>query len=250
MRFLTDPSYNLAAQTVWDSEPDGYTLIIMAAQSFIVRQLRLNAKWDMRRFTWFGQIARTTSAIHVPADSPYQTIDDLQKADRLRWATTAGSNGHLLSALVSEKHGIDPTFVFYEGYRELPVALMRGDADVMVNTMGTAGMFVESGDIRFLTTLSRERNPIWPDVPSGTESDLLFMAPLGSSDFIIGGPPGIPSDITNMLTDAFRKSTEDEDLIAWSKRAKRPLYWLPPENVAEILKEGFPLFEPHIEFLK
>jgi tripartite-type tricarboxylate transporter receptor subunit TctC len=204
----------------------------------------------MRRFTWFGQIARTTSAIHVPADSPYQTIDDLLAADRLRWATTAGSNGHLASALISEEFGIDPTYVFYEGYRELPVALMRGDADVACITMATGGTFVEAGDIRFLTTTTKERNPIYPEVPSGTESGLGFITPLGSSDFIIGGPPGVPNDIASMLTDAFRKSTEDEDLIAWSKRAKRPLYWLPPENVAEILEEGFPLFEPHIEFLK
>ena len=250
MDFVVDPAHNMAPTKLWRAEPDGYTLSGMFFQSFIITQLRIEAEWDTREFTPIGGISRTIHAICVPADSPYQTIDDFKNADRIRWASYMGSSGHLESVLIAEEFGIESTHVGFEGYREMVVATMKGDTDATVNTVANMLPFAESGDVRVLTIIADERDPRLPDVPTGSESGLEFASPIARSDIILAGPPGMPKDITNLLTDALQKSVEDEDLIAWSKRAKRPLYWMPPDRVSQLINDSFPLYEKYLDFLK
>ena len=87
-------------------------------------------------------------------------------------------------------------------------------------------------------------------MPSAVDSGLQFVSAVASSDLVIAGPPGMPKGIANMLSNALQKSLEDEDLIAWSKRVDRPFYWLNPDRVAEIVKDGFPVYEKYKDFLK
>lgn len=112
-------------------------------------------------------IARLTTefeVIVVPADSPYETIDDLMAAFRedpssISWAGgSAGGTDHLLVGLLAQSQGIDPTLINYvpfSGGGEALSALLGGQTDAGVSGLGEWQAQIESGDLRALALSGR-----------------------------------------------------------------------------------------------
>jgi tripartite-type tricarboxylate transporter receptor subunit TctC len=251
MKFLTDPTYNLAPTTLWRAEPDGYTIGGAYTHSFVTNQQRLgNTEWDIREFTIFGGVNRSLTCLAVPADSPYQTIDDFKNAGRVRWSTSLGSSSHLASVLISELFGIESNYIGYEGFVENVLAIMRGDADATMTSVATVLPYIESGELKVLATLGDEEDPRLSGVPAAVESGLESVAPVGGQILAFIGPPGVPRDVIDLLAEGMKKCVEDEDLIAWSKRAKRPMVWTSPERATELIADTFKIFEEYTEFIK
>jgi putative tricarboxylic transport membrane protein len=112
-------------------------------------------------------IARLTAeweVIVVPADSPYQTIDDLMAAfaedpGAVSWAGgSAGGTDHLLVGLLAQAEGIDPTLINYvpfSGGGEALSAILGGQTTAGVSGLGEWQAQIESGELRALAVSGR-----------------------------------------------------------------------------------------------
>ena len=112
-------------------------------------------------------IARLTTefeVIVVPADSPYETIDDLMTAFKedpgaVSWAGgSAGGTDHLLVGLLAQAEGIDPTLINYvpfSGGGEALSAILGGQTTAGVSGLGEWQAQIESGDLRALAVSGR-----------------------------------------------------------------------------------------------
>lgn len=112
-------------------------------------------------------IARLTGefeVIVVPADSPYQTLDDLvadftADPSSISWGGgSAGGTDHLLIALMAQQLGIDPTLVNYvpfSGGGEALASVMGGQTTAGVSGLGEWIGQIEAGELRALALSGR-----------------------------------------------------------------------------------------------
>ncbi|MDQ3539165.1 MAG: tripartite tricarboxylate transporter substrate-binding protein [Chloroflexota bacterium] len=141
-------------------------------------------------------IARLTAeyeVIVVPANSPYQTLDDLIAAFQadpgaISWGGgSAGGTDHILVALLAQAVGIDPTLINYvpfSGGGEALASVLGGQTSAGVSGLGEWSGQIESGELRALAISGRA-----DESASGTP---------GASPAASPAPTGIGSSIPTL----------------------------------------------------
>jgi putative tricarboxylic transport membrane protein len=167
-------------------------------------------------------IARLISepdTIVVPADSPYDTVEDLQAA----WTkspgdfpvgggSSPGGPDHLAAHLTADALGVDPTevnYVVYDGGGPLLAGLLSGEVKAGFSGVGEYKNQIEAGQLKVLAVTSAERVPGF-DAPTLMEQgvDLEFINWRG-----LVAPPGIPDAERDRLI----KLTDDlHETDAWT----------------------------------
>src|SRR6478609_1712970 len=152
--------------------------------------------------TPLAQLIEDQEGILVPADSPYETVDDFVaawKKDPRSIAVGGGSSpggpDHLFPMQLAETVGIDPKdvlYVPYDGGGPLTSALVGKKIKVGFSGLGEFEGQLESGELRALAVSGEQRleQDVLRDIPTLTESgvDLVFtnwrgvLAPPGISD--------------------------------------------------------------------
>jgi putative tricarboxylic transport membrane protein len=170
--------------------------------------------------TPIARLIEEAGAIFVPANSPYQTLDDLVaawKADPANFAVGGGSSAggpdHLLPMQLADAVGIDPktvNYVPYDGGGELLPAILGGKLQFAASGYGEFLEQVKSGDLRVLAVTSEDRVPV-VDAPTLKEQDvdLVFTNWRG-----ILAPPNLDDAQKQRLVDAL---TTMHDSDEWAK---------------------------------
>lgn len=123
------------------------------------------------------RLADDFAALVVPADSPYQTLDDFIEAWKQDPGGTSISGGslgsidHLLTGLVAEKVGIDPAetnYIAYSGGGEALTSMLSGTTVAGMSGYNEVADQIEAGNLRALAVSSEERLP-GVDVPTFKE---------------------------------------------------------------------------------
>ena len=132
-----------------------------------------------------ARLIEEAEAIVVPADSPFQNIDDLVaawKADPgntpVGGASNPGGPDHLTPMLLAQQVGVTPTsvnYVAYDGGGELLAGILGGDVAFAATGIGEVTEPAAAGDVRILAVTSEQ--PVeGVDAPTLTEEgvDLTF----------------------------------------------------------------------------
>ncbi|WP_243737391.1 Bug family tripartite tricarboxylate transporter substrate binding protein [Blastococcus xanthinilyticus] len=164
-----------------------------------------------------ARLIEEAEAIVVPADSPYETLDQLieaWKADPgnvpVGGASNPGGPDHLTPMLLAEEAGIDPTevnYVSYDGGGELLAGILGSQISFGATGISEITESAASGDVRVLAVTSEE--PIEGlDAPTLTEEgvDLVFTNWRG-----LVAPPGITEEETQRLVDAVTEMQASEE---------------------------------------
>jgi len=169
--------------------------------------------------TPIARLIEEAEAIVVPADSPFQTIDDLVagwKADPgntpVGGASNPGGPDHLTPMLLAQEVGVTPTavnYVAYDGGGELLAGFLGGDVKFAATGVGEVTESAAAGDVRILAVTSEEAVE-GVDAPTLTDEgvDLVFSNWRG-----IVAPPGLSDEDTQKWIDAI---TEMHDSDAWT----------------------------------
>jgi putative tricarboxylic transport membrane protein len=170
--------------------------------------------------TPIARLIEEAEAIVVPADSPFQTIDDLVAAWQadpgntpVGGASNPGGPDHLTPMLLAQEVGVTPTsvnYVAYDGGGELLAGILGGDVAFAATGIGEVTEPAASGDVRILAVTSAE--PVeGVDAPTLTESgvDLTFTNWRG-----IVAPPGISAEEAQRHVDLI---TGVHDSEAWKQ---------------------------------
>lgn len=147
------------------SEHAGDENILMVMGLVMIGGIGLNASpVTLEEVTPIAQLTGEFEVIVVPADSPYQTLDDLIadfEADptAISWGGgSAGGTDHLLIALMAQQLGIDATqvnYVPFSGGGEALASVMGGQTTAGVSGLGEWAAQIESGELRALAISGR-----------------------------------------------------------------------------------------------
>ncbi|HYO31148.1 MAG TPA: tripartite tricarboxylate transporter substrate-binding protein, partial [Thermomicrobiales bacterium] len=146
------------AQFVNDERGNDHQLMMMGL--VMVGALATNAsEVTLDDVTAVSRLTTEFEVIVVPADSEYQTLDDLLAAFQadptaVSWGGgSAGGTDHVLVGLIAQDQGIDPTQINYvpvSGGGEALAAILGGQVTAGVSGVGEWLAQIEAGELRAL----------------------------------------------------------------------------------------------------
>jgi len=158
------------AELVNTHKGDGHMAMVMGL--VMIGGIGLNdSPVTLEQVTPLAALTTEYEVIVVPADSPYQTLDDLMEAFKadpgsVSWAGgSAGGTDHLLVGLLAQAEGVDPTLINYvpfSGGGEALSAILGGQTTAGVSGLGEWQAQIESGDLRALAVSGRADSSATP----------------------------------------------------------------------------------------
>ncbi len=197
----------IGTRYVADAPADGYTYLVNTTSYVISPHVsNLAPKELMDRLVPVSQVSSIPKAWVVNSSLPVTTYKDviaLAKTKPLTYGSSGvGSGNHLSGELVSTMSDEPLVHVTYRGSMPAITDLIGGQIDMIFEDLPVVLPFINDGKLKALVTLSAERNPSLPDVPSAGE--------LGLDDMIIEpwngilAPTGVPPKIMAAMDEAIK----------------------------------------------
>src|SRR5699024_4624362 len=167
------------------------------------------------------------AVLSVPADSPYQTLQEFidgSKEKSLSVANSgAGSIWEAVTFALSDATGAQLEPVPFDGGAPAGAAVAGGQVDAAVSGAGAALTGYEEGQTRVLAIFADEPHPQMSDVPTTVD--------LGYEDLQFGGwggvyaPKGLPEEVRATLEEAIKKAANSDSFTeTMTKAGNVPVY--------------------------
>lgn len=210
---------NIGMQTVMTAVPDGYTIgygnnATLATNEFLFSKL----PYDPAKLEPIIALARTPSLLVVNKDSSIRTVQDLvtyakKQPNGISFASGGnGTAGHLGAELFKQMTGIQGQHVPYKGAPQAITDLMAGNVQFLFDNIASIGPNVTGGKLRAIAITSKERSPLFANVPTLDESGLrgFEMTAWGA----LVAPPGTPRTITDRLNKELNAVLKEPEAVA------------------------------------
>lgn len=187
----------------WDA--DGYNVLVTTQPYLSSTIIGGNANYTIDDFELINFQQLDPSCITVPANSPYETLDDLIEAIRskpgeLKIGTINGGASHVLIEMLKEEFDLDYRLVTYSSGNEYRTALLGGHVDFIASS--AQGDVSLGNEVRVLALCGDERLASWPDAPTFTELGVDVPA-LGSGRIL-----AVRSEVKENYPERFNKLVE------------------------------------------
>ena len=199
-------SGNIAAEYVYKSPPDGYTLFIGGDGSLAVNQMlfaKLN--FEPEKFEPISMLAVSPMMITVNARVPVQSLQELiayGKANpgKITFGSAgAGGASHLAAEVFQKSTGARFVHVPYKGILQAFNDVMAGHVDMMFGFEASVGPHMHGDKVRVLAVTGAKRHPALPNVPAVSE---VVPGYVMVSWATLVAPPGTPASVVQKLSAA------------------------------------------------
>jgi tripartite-type tricarboxylate transporter receptor subunit TctC len=199
---------------VRNAAPDGYTFQIASvgthAQSqTLYKRPPYNAAEDFTAVAFLGE---TPIALTVRKDLPVSNLKEFidyakKNQDKMSFGSAgAGSATHLGCVVLNTVMGTNITHVPYRGTGPAMQDLHGGRIDFLCEIINTAKPHIESGAIKALAIMTKERSPVLPNLATGLEQGVQGLeAYTWSAAFL---PKGAPPEIVKKLNSALNETLD------------------------------------------
>lgn len=214
---------SVGTQTVLNARNDGYSILADGMLAFTSMPV-MDTLQTMPEEWEFWLATYTPNIVAVPANSPYQTLDDLLQAmaDRPGEVTIGtagpGSAGHLAAEMITTAADVDYRHVPYNGGNPAIVAALGGEVEVVTQLLVEMKDMLIAGDLRALASLSDEEIVLEGDmtIPSIGEAlpDLADQLPMGETTGL-AVPKGLDEQILERLDGAFETAMADQRFLSF-----------------------------------
>lgn len=193
------------ANEVARSTPDGYTLLMAASGAVVASNIDTLAP-----------IALVTTppyvlAVHasMPVKSVSEFVDYLKKNPKaVNFASSGvGSASHLAAELFMRLSKTEMTHVPYRGIGQGVNDLITNTVQVMFGPPQALMPQVQAGTIKVLGVTSKERYPLFPDMPTVAESGVPGFEAVGWYGIL--APVGMPAAVVKQISDATNAAIQD-----------------------------------------
>lgn len=235
-------SANIGYAYVSQAKPDGYTLLASYSLYHEVNPLIFkNLSWSPDSLVPVGRVAVTSSVVVVPASLPVRDLKEFvayakQHPGAVSFASQgSGSVSHLGSELLKQTTKIEMVHVPYKGSAPAMQDLVAGRVQFFVTAPPAVLGHVQQGRLRALAIAGPQRDPLLPDVPTAAEQgfpDFQLIPWVG-----LFAPAGTPKEHIEHLARALRAGLEQPALVAKAKGAGADISYLPPEALAQTVKQ-------------
>ena len=208
---------DLVAQAV----PDGYTLL-GASETLMLNGVLKRAAYDVRNaFIPIVQLTTQPYVLVVNPSLPAGSIRELialakGRPGALNYGSQGmGTTGHIGWERFKHMAGVDILHVPYKGAAPAVIDTISGQIQMTFSNTVTSGAHIKSGRLRGLAITSVRRGPVFPDMPTVSESGVpgfelsnsyAYFAPAGT-------PRGIVREI-NAIVSPGMNSPETVKLLA------------------------------------
>lgn len=235
---------NLGAEIASRSAPDGYTFVLVAPGFVISPSLYRKLGFDpFRDFDPVALVAVIPNLLVVRSSFPAKTVKDL-----VAWAKAnpgkinfvsggVGTSNHLATELLAFRTGTSMVHVPYKGAATAMLDLVGGNVDLMTIGTGAALAQVRAGKLRALATLTTERVPNAPEIPTIAEAG--FPGLEVETWYAVFAPRGTPQPILQrMNTELARTMFEPDVRDRLASIGADPMKSSPAE-LAKFIREDF-----------
>ena len=233
----------IGSEFVAKSPPDGYTLMVQSTTHVANAHLYAKLPYDaLRDFIGVTTLARQVGVLLVHPSLPVRSGKELvalakRRPGELTYAGAGnGSYAHMAMALFVSMAKVDMVAVQYKGGGPANIALMAGETQALLTSLGSVVPYIKQGRVRALGVSSDTRSAQFPDLPAIGEfvPGYDFVGWVGC--FL---PAGTPRAVVDTLNGALRKALEDPDIASkLVAQTLDPLYST-PEQFAQRLKADY-----------
>lgn len=183
-----------------NSAADGLTIGLVTLSTQSVSPYSLDLPYTIDDFEYLGAFGAYTYALLVPAESEYQTFDDLLQASAAGAVQVSyTSNLHeMLSRKVIAATGADLDMVYYSSTADAITDLLGGFIPVALGDIASYSSYVTAGQLRVLTVCSDDRWPVAPEVE--TLAELGYEDAAMSSYLGLAVPAGTDPAVVEYLS--------------------------------------------------
>ncbi len=207
----------IAAASVVNSPPDGYTILFVGPNNAIGQTLYKSLSFDhMRDTVPVAGLARLSNIMVVPPSLPVKTVAEFiayAKANpgKLSYASSGnGTSVHMSAELFKMMTKLDMVHVPYKGSAAVYPDLLTGKVDVLFDNLPGALEFVKTGKLRALGVTTAKRQNVLPDVPTVGETVPGYEA---SVFYGIAAPKGTPPEIVAALNKSINDAQKDPMIL-------------------------------------
>jgi tripartite-type tricarboxylate transporter receptor subunit TctC len=192
----------LGAQAVAKAQPDGYTLMVSEAGSYVINPNiypKDKLPYDIDKdFIQITGLVRIHHALLATPSLPVKSLAELVALAKKEPATITygtagvGTGPHLNMVRLENAAGVKLTAVHYRGATPALTDVMGGHTKTMLISVGSALSPAKTGKVKMLAVGSEKRLPALPDLPTAAETVPGFIA---GTWFGLSATAGTPRDI-------------------------------------------------------
>ena len=153
---------------------DGHTILLITQTHLLTALQGRGSGVKVDEIIGLARATDDPQILMVGKNSPFKTAKefiDASKGKAMKYGTTQiASVDHIAVLGFAKQAGLQqPTVVPFRGGGDIVINLVGGNLDAALLNFAEAESQIKAGEVRVLLTLSEERNPSLPDVPTGKE---------------------------------------------------------------------------------
>ena len=206
-----------ATATVANAPPDGYMLVMIAANHVVNASLYSKIPYDtVKDFRPIVRIGQVPFALCVHPALPVQTLKEFialakQRPGQINYASPGnGTPGHLAMEMLKTMAGINVVHVPYKGVPQALNDTLAGRMHFAFSSPMSVLPFVKQGKLRLLAVTTPQRSRALPEVPTVAESGVPGYEFTGWMGVL--APKATPPDIVRKFQQAVAKAVAEPDL--------------------------------------
>ena len=229
----------LGAGIAVQSDPDGYTLILVSG-SYGANGALHDLPYDtVTGITPIILIGTTPLLVSVHPAVPIKTIKELiahakANPNKLNFGSAGvGGLDQLASALFKLETGVEFTVIPYKGSAPVMTALLSGEVDSSFTSLVPGIPHVKAGRLRAIAVTTPKRSRALPDVPTIGETVPGYDV---THWYGMWGPKGIPREIVMRWNREVARVLNTDTMKKWLEREGLELAGGPPEEFLDRIR--------------
>jgi tripartite-type tricarboxylate transporter receptor subunit TctC len=235
---------NIGAELAYQSEPDGYTLLLSPPGPLAVNQsLYKQLSYNPQEFVPITVVGSVPNVVIVRKELPVNSLKELidyVKANPGKVTFGSQGNGatpHLTGMMFQGMTDTRMVHVPYRGENLVLNDMIGGHVDVFFGNLAAGGPPFRDGRVKILALADTHRSPMLPEIPTTAEAGLPGLVSTGW--FALAAPPKTPPPLASEIAKAAVETIKMPDVQAKFRAASvEPVGNSPAEMAAFVAEES------------
>ena len=213
---MPSPDGIVAAHTVLNSPPDGYSLLLFTGGIASSVPQYKEFPYDIGALMPISSLGYFDCLMVVSAKSPFQNLGDFLTAAQAKpgalnvGTISAGGVQHLTANYFQQASGANFVIVPFRTTPDTVVALMRDDVQMVIDFYAGLKSGIDSGQLRAVAWAGPKPSPALPNVPTASAQGVKdFHAASWNSLY---AKAGTPQNVIDTLNKALHEVLDDPDV--------------------------------------
>jgi len=172
--------------------------------------------------------------VGVPVTSMAELVARAKASPGKMTYGTGNSTGQIVGETLKKRTGVDITRISYRSNPAAMADLVAGHIDMMVPDTNTGMPQVRAQKIRPLAWLTKQRNPLLPNLPTLDETVMPGFETLAWAGLF--APAGVPPEVVSALAREMEKMLAKPEMRERFGVSGVQLVWQGPQEFAEFVK--------------